>query len=299
MISHGPTPCPGLHRRWTAPEGWIATAGLGVLLLPAVTALARQTWRSEAGSLSPLILLFGLWTLWRIACDSGEQSQPGASPVWAAILSLSLPAYLVAIMIDSITMIALMAWVISVTVLYAIAGWAMVRACRVPLIFLALVVPLPYALSAHLNALLRGWLSEWSVEISRWIGIDAALEEGNIAVNQYLLSVEAACAGVNSTVSLVAIGFLFGFWVYRSHVPGIILISALAIPIALTANLLRVLGLIALVDLSGPAPLGGLIHPLSGIVSFVLALAMLVGVAGCIERVALRKEGPICRPAAN
>lgn len=270
-----------------------------MLLLPTVAALGRQTWRSEAGSLSPLILLFGMWTLWRMARDSGVQSVPGAPPVWAAVLALSLPVYIVAIVIDSITMIALMAWAISVTVLYAVAGWAMVRACRVPLIFLAMVVPLPYALSAHLNALLRGWLSEWSVAISRWLGIDAALEEGNIIVNQYLLSVEAACAGVNSTISLVAIGFLFAFWVYRSHFFGIVLISALAIPIALAANLLRVLGLIALVDLSGPAPLGGFIHPLSGIVSFILALAMLVAVARGIECVALRKEGPVCRPAAN
>lgn len=270
-----------------------------MLLLPAVMALARQTWRSEAGSLSPLILLFGLWTLWRTARDSRVLTRSGAPPVWAAMLALSMPVYLLAIVIDSITMIALMAWLISVTVMYAVAGWAMVRACRLPLIFLALVVPLPYALSSHINALLRGWLSEWSVEISRWIGIDAALEEGNIAVNQYLLSVEAACAGVNSTISLVAIGFLFAFWAYRSHLPGIVLISTLAIPIALAANLLRVLGLIALVDKSGPAPLGGLIHPLSGVVSFLLALAMLVGVARGIELVAHRKAGPVCRPAAN
>ncbi|GGB75508.1 hypothetical protein GCM10010833_33410 [Blastomonas aquatica] len=270
-----------------------------VLLLPAAAALARQTWRSEAGSLSPLILLFGLWTVWRMARDSRVQSRSGTPAVWAAILALSLPLYLVAIMIDSITVIALMAWVISVTVLYAMAGWAMVRACRIPLIFLALVVPLPYALSAYLNALLRGWLSQWSVEISRWIGIDAALEEGNIVVNQYLLSVEAACAGVNSTISLVAIGFLFAFWVYRSHLKGIVLISALAIPIALVANLLRVLCLIALVDLSGPAPLGGLIHPLSGILSFIIALAMLVGVARGIELVVLQRANPACRPAVN
>jgi exosortase len=93
-----------------------------------------------------------------------------------------------------------------------------------------------------------------------------------IQIGQYELIVEQACAGLNSLITLVAIGL---FYVHLNRSAGPLhtaLLVAAIIPIAILANILRVLGLALLTYNIGDGVAQGFSHDLAGIVTFILAI---------------------------
>ncbi|AKH42810.1 exosortase [Altererythrobacter atlanticus] len=252
---------------------WLCCA---LFLLPAILMLSAQSWQSEAGSLAPLVLCLGGWTLWQVCRNNRDEARPGSLSIWAACMVAIALAYLFASTIEMAALAALAAWAGGTITFYLFLGPVMLRRCAFPLLFLALAIPAPYAVSASVNGWLRGWLSVWSVDMARALGLDAVLDQGKIYVEQYVLVVENACAGMSSTISLVAIGLLFAFWIHGGGWMRTAAMAALAVPIAILANVLRVVVLILLVSEQGSRILATGIHPLSGVLSFTLALALLL-----------------------
>lgn len=184
--------------------------------------------------------------------------------------------YLLASLIQMVPLMALAAWAGGVATFYVLFGNALLRHCLVPLGFLGLVVPLPYTLSMQINLTLRDFLSDKAVALGSAFGLDTAREGTAIAIGPYLLSVEDACAGASSTLSLVAIGLLFAHWAARSGKGRALAVVAMALPIAIAANLLRVVALIALVSIWGAEIVDTSLHPISGMLSFCFALLLLL-----------------------
>jgi len=270
-----------------------------LFVLPALLMLAAQSWQSEAGSLAPLILCLGGWTLWHVYSKNRKTARPGSLIVWAAAMVLVGIAYLFASTIEMAALAALAAWAGCTATFYLFQGPLMLRRCAFPLLFLALIVPAPYTISAGINNWLRNWLSVWAVDLGSALGLDVALDRGKIYVDQYVLAVENACAGMSSTASLVAIGLLFAFWIHGGGWTRALVIALLAVPIAILANVLRVVALMALVSAHGSRVLATGLHPLSGVISFVLALALLLAVFWFMNLPRLLLGGGSSRPAAN
>lgn len=257
-------------------------ASVLLFLLPAFLGLARRSWQSEAGSLAPLVLALGGWTIWRSYRANQHLRRPGLILIWVPAIATAIAVYVFASAIEFVPLMAVAAWAGGICAFYALFGGAVVIRSAFPLLFVGLVIPLPYSLSMGLNAQLRSWLAEQSVAVAAALGLDVALEHGAIAVDQYILSVENACAGANSTLSLVAIGLLYAHWVMDSGWRKIIALMLLALPIALCANIGRVVVLMALVGTWGSSVLDTALHPLSGLISFTIALALLVSAARLI-----------------
>ena len=255
----------------------VLLAGCAVVFaLPALVALSRGAWRSEAGSLAPIVIALGGWTLWQAFREHREVAAPGSPVVWAPILgsAIILSAFAAAIAMASLQTLAV--WLGCVAAFYAVFGKAMVRACAFPLLFLGLTIPLPFSLSMPLNAALRAWVADRAVGWGSSIGLDAALEQGNVIVGQYVLGIENACAGASSTLSLIAIGLLYAFWVMRGGWVPMVIVALASVPIAMAANVARVVALMAMVAASGTGVLDTWLHPVSGLISFSIALALLV-----------------------
>lgn len=249
---------------------------LALFLLPAMIGLAGQTWRTEAGSLAPLVLCLGAWTLAHDVRRNRAIARPGALLPWGIAMTLATLGYVFASAISMVSLMALAAWVGGVATFQARYGWEMVRRCAVPLAFLGLTVPLPYMLSVRMNFALQSGLSDHAVALAAMVGLDVARDAGSIAIGPYIVAVENACAGVSSTLSLVAIGLLFAHWVGNTDTRRALLIALFAVPIALFANLLRVVALLGLVSVYGAQIIDTIIHPLSGVLSFIFAMALLL-----------------------
>ena len=257
-------------------QGALLPVAFAIFAAPALVDLVRTNWRSETGSLAPIVLALGGYTLWRDYARARGSARPGQPVVWIPVLILASLLLVFGSAIAMASLGALAAWLAGVAVLYALCGWEMVRRCAFPLLFLALVVPLPYTLSMGANAVLRGFVAEWAVELANWLGLDAALDPGVVIIGPYELAIENACAGANSTLTLVSLSVLYAYWVRTRSVARAWMAAIFAIPIAMAANIGRVVALMALVKWQGSAILDTAIHPLSGFVSFTLAAALLL-----------------------
>ncbi len=252
---------------------------VGAFLLfaaPAVADLARTSWQTEAGSLAPLVLTLGGFALWREVLIARPLSQRGSPAIWVSSLLIASLLLIFASAITMASLSALAVWAGGVSLIYALYGLPVLRKCLFPLGFLAMVIPLPYTLSMPANAALRGFVAEQAVALGTFVGLDAAIERGTIIAGPYVLAIENACAGANSTLSLVSISVLYAYWIRNHSTLRAWLAGALAVPIAMSANIGRVVALMALVEWRGSSVLSTILHPLSGLVSFTLAIGLLL-----------------------
>ncbi len=278
---------PTIAERWKVfatlnADSLIWAALVALWIAPALISLAGQSWQTEAGSLAPITLSLGLWTLYRTVMATHAPRSSSAQRVGVVGILALLPVHLFAAAIDMAPLLALSAWAGGCMAFVALNGWNRTRACAFPLMFIGLVVPLPYTLSLPFTFALRAAVADWSTDFARAIGMDAALDGQIIIIGGYEVAVDAACAGVNSTVSLVAIGLLYAYWARRGGWARITAIALASIPIALAANVLRVVALMLLTQTLGPDALATFWHPLAGIISFVAALLLLLSLDGIL-----------------
>jgi|GEM_PF-2588783 len=263
-----------------------------IFLAPALLALVRESWTTEAGSMAPIVILLGVWTIYNAlrTRPGGQVETSGSLGIWIALMVPILCVYVFAQAIQMTALMAMAAWCGMVATLYGWFGGAAIRRCAVPLLFTALCVPLPYALSVTLNAKLRNWTSEQAVRLADTFGLDAAIGQGDVIMGPYVLAVENACAGTSTTLSLVAIGVLYAYWMRKAGPVTVLGVIALAVPIALVANIFRVVGLLGLVSAFGASVLDTVIHPLSGVLSFGIAAVLLAVTAGVFSRLFRRER---------
>lgn len=283
VAPHPPTIRPGAA--WAG--RLLLAAGVVAWSAPPLLALAQVSWTTEAGALGPLVLATGLWMLVREIRRAAPVAGPGNLAITLALLVPAALVYVAALAIMMVPALCVAAWAGLIALLYGLTGRAATRACWFPLLYLLLLVPLPYAISATLTAELRGWLSVHAVSIASLLGLEVAVDGNAVFVDQYELAVEAACAGLSSTVSLLSVGLLYGYALRGSGMRRVAVVVVAAIPIAILANLLRILLLLVAVHLGGAGVLATPIHPLSGFASFALAFATLAALDHGI--VALRR----------
>lgn len=249
--------------------------GLILWCLPAVIVLANQSWETETGSLSPVVTGLGLWTLWRTLRTS--QVARSQFPIRFALLLLAilLPFHLFGSVMDMAPLLGLTAWAGICVAFLASQGWARTREAAFALLFIGMIVPLPYSLSLPFTFRLREVVADCATDLALFAGMDVALDRNTIIVGGYELAVDTACSGLNSTLSLAAIGLLYAYWSREHGWWRMAIICIFSIPIALIANISRVLFLMLLVTWTGLGVISSHLHPLAGIVSFIAAMMML------------------------
>ena len=93
-------------------------------------------------------------------------------------------------------------------------------------------------------------------------------------IAQYQLLVEDACAGLNSIISLTAVGLFYIYLMHNASWRYSLLLLALLLPIAIAANVIRVIILVLLTYYFGNEVAQGYLHDFAGIVTFVSALLL-------------------------
>jgi exosortase len=96
------------------------------------------------------------------------------------------------------------------------------------------------------------------------------------------LEVVEACSGIRSLVSLTALAVIYGYFVEARTLWRLALVIA-AIPIAVVANGLRIMGTGLVVQYWDPQKGEGFFHTFSGWIIFVLSLAMLFALHGTFK----------------
>jgi exosortase len=263
-------------------QHWPLLAGIFALVVPTLVSLARQHWSTEGGGHGPIILATGLWLLWRergrIAAEAAPQPR---SVTYLLILPLLVVyAFGRAFNVLSIESGALYA----LLVLLALLCWgpALVRRLWFPLFYLGFLISPPGSLLAEFTQPLKIWISGMAADTLYAFGYPVGQSGVTIQIGRYELIVEQACAGLNSLVSLVAIGLFYVHLNRRADLLHSTLLVAAIVPIAILANLLRVVGLVLLTYHWGDGVAQGFSHDLAGVTTFVLAMAGLFAADGAI-----------------
>ena len=130
-------------------------------------------------------------------------------------------------------------------------GWAMVRALRFPLLVLILAIPFPAIVFNQITFPLQLLASRIASDILPLLGVPT-LHEGNVIELPIMkLEVAEACSGIRSLMSLFTLAVFYGYFLERTTKRRIILALA-SIPIAVTANVVRIVGTGLCVQYSGP-----------------------------------------------
>ena len=93
-----------------------------------------------------------------------------------------------------------------------------------------------------------------------------------IQIGQYQLLVAAACAGLNSIVTLSALCMFYVYLRHRSNVRAFIVVVLAAIPVAMFSNFVRVIALVLVTYYVGEAAAQGFVHDFAGLLMFAVAL---------------------------
>jgi exosortase len=161
-------------------------------------------------------------------------------------------------------------------------GSTRLRTLAFPLLLLSTMVPLPVIVFNSLAQPLQLFASLTATHVARIFGV-AVYQDGNIIqLATTTLGVEEACSGLRSMSALVIMALLLGFTMCRRPLVRISLL-ALALPIAVFVNVLRVSGTAILADYN-PELAMGFYHVFSGWLIFLLGIALVFASCQLLRR---------------
>ncbi len=267
-------------------------AGLALLYLPTYCSLAGSIWQNSDQSQGPLILLASLWLFHqRGAALAAVPARPRAGLGGAAI-ALGLLLYAVG-RSQSIWIFEVGSQLLVLPgVLLLFKGWPGLRLAIFPIAFLIFLVPLPGPLVAAVTGPLKAGVSYVASELLYAAGYPISRTGVILNVGPYVILVADACAGLTSMFSLEAVGILYLGIVRHSSRLHNVLLSALLVPIAFCANVVRVVILVLVTYHLGDAAGRGFLHGFAGMLLFCVALMLIVPADRLIGLALRRRSAP-------
>uniref|UniRef100_C6DZU6 Eight transmembrane protein EpsH n=1 Tax=Geobacter sp. (strain M21) TaxID=443144 RepID=C6DZU6_GEOSM len=162
-------------------------------------------------------------------------------------------------------------------------GKRLFRLMLLPLAYLLFMVPLPYIIYDMVAFPLKLFVTRVSIATLKLMGV-VVMREGNIIMLPFItLEVADACSGIRSLISLLALAVAYAFFLEMGQLRrGLLILSA--IPIAISANALRVIGTGVLAQYWGAKAAEGFFHEFAGLAVFVVAIALLIGFGSLLSR---------------
>ena len=279
--------------------GWWQLGLLGavvaVLYYPVLARLAWDWWNDPDASHGPLVPAFSLYVLWR---TRSQWSALTAKPTWAGLLVvvgalglLVLGVLGVEFFLARSSFVFLLAGLI-----IFFLGWGYFRALLFPWAFLFLMIPIPAIVFNHIAFPLQLLASRFASAVLQLGGVPV-LREGNvIQLASTVLEVAEACSGIRSLLSLITVAIIYGYFV-ETRLSRRILFAVAAIPIAVVANGLRVVGTGALAHYWDPQKAEGFFHTFSGWLIFLIAMALLFSFDNVLRWIDRLRGKPTAQPA--
>jgi exosortase len=255
----------------------VSTLALLVLLYHHILAFLFAQWIGDPNYSHGLILpFFSAWIVWQrrksLRSIVPAPAMSGILVVAGALGMLILGVFGAELYLSRTSFLFLLAGII----IY-FAGWKMFRALLLPWAVLFLAIPLPAIIYNQLTLPLQFGASRMASALLSSLGMPV-LREGNIiTLSTMTLDVAEACSGLRSLMSLVALATIYGCLFEKRVWRRLVLIVA-AVPIAIVANAVRIMGTGVLGVYWGPRWAEGFFHLFSGMVIFVCSLLLLLAV---------------------
>jgi exosortase len=263
-----------LRSTWQQRLPYLLLLALVIAIYWGVTVKLVHDWYSDPDfSHGFLVPLFSAYLVWikrkELRSIPIRQSWAGIWLVVLGIITLFLGVYGAELFLSRISLIMLLGGLI-----WTMAGPRMLRELRFPLLVLLLAVPLPTVVYNQITFPLQIFASKVASAALPLFGVPV-LRDGNIIQLPAMpLEVAEACSGIRSLMSLFTAAIFYGYFLERSTKRRVILALS-ALPIAVLANSVRIIGTGLAVQYWDPDKALGFFHEFSGWLIFVVSLFLL------------------------
>lgn len=260
------------------PEWWPILLGLVVLYVPTFYGLLTGLWATEEQAHGPIIFALAMWLLYRQWPTMMERST-GKSPSamgWL-VLIIGLMSYIVGRSQQVyILEVGSFIWMLAAILLIKRGGSAL-KVVWFPLFFMLFMIPLPGTLVIMLTMPMKMAVSYVTEHILYWANYPIARNGVILQIGQYQLLVADACAGLQTLLTLEALGLFYLNVVRHTSVFRNVMLAIFIIPISFSANVIRVIVLTLITYYFGEAAGQGFLHGFAGMVLFLTALILILG----------------------
>jgi exosortase len=270
---------------WKAPA-LVVTTGLAFLVCfwrPMVT-LGRDWWSNPDAGHGLLLFPVAIWLAWKRGVVA--EPRPHRALGIALLAGAVLLRYLSGLAAEIYTMRMSMVGAAIGLIVY-LYGVRQLTRWWLPVLLIILSVPLPVVVMGSLAFPLQLKASQWGAALLKWRYVPVRLDGNVIQLPGQALFVTEACSGLRSLTALIALGLLVsGLWL-RSPWSRALLV-ALAVPVAMVLNAVRVF-LTGFLSFYVDARLAqGVMHLTEGWAIFVVAFALLGAMAAVLAMVERR-----------
>jgi len=238
----------------------------------------------------PLIPFFAAFLLW----DKRRQFRTTPiAPSWAgsALVVLGLFELLVGVLGADLFLQRTSFVLLVAGLVWTLLGRTMLRRVGFVLFVLLLAIPLPTILFNQITFPLQLRASELASQILPWFNVPV-LQDGNIIrLPAMPLEVAEACSGIRSLMSLFTVAVIYGYFLERATWRRVVLALS-SVPIAITANVARIVGTGLCVQYWDPDKALGFFHEFQGWLMFLVSLGCLYLVHMVMGLVAGKERSP-------
>ncbi len=278
------------------PEWWPVALGLLALYVPTFYRLFTGIWTTEEQGHGPIILALSLWLLYRQwpAMLARSAGAPSAGAVGWPLLLLALLLYILGhsqmiLAAEISSFILLLAAVLLIK-----RGKGALALQWFPFFFMLFMVPLPGQIVSMLTMPMKMAVSYVTEHLLYGAGYPIARNGVILQIGQYQLLVADACAGLQTLLTLEALGLFYLNVVRHTSVFRNVALALLIVPISFSANVIRVMVLSLITYYFGDAAGQGFLHGFAGMVLFITALTLILSVDTLLQwYVRRRGAGPV------
>ncbi|MDO8333869.1 MAG: exosortase B [Nitrosomonas sp.] len=273
-----------LHSKSLISEWLPILVGILVLFIPTFFTLINGIWTKEEHAHGPIILFLSFWLMYRKWPELlyKKERTSGQTAGWV-IFFIALTLYI----IGRSQQILLFEIGSSVLVLMAILlikfGYIALKIMWFPLFFLLFMIPLPGQLVSLLTMPMKMAVSYVAENILFWIDYPIARNGVVLQIGQYQLLVADACAGLQTLLTLEALGLFYLNLIQHGSLFRNVVLAILIVPISFTANVIRVIVLTLVTFHYGDAAGQGFLHEFAGLVLFITALILIMSADGLLQ----------------
>jgi exosortase B len=247
-----------------------------VSYVPTLLKLIDGPWQTEQEGHGPLIIAACVWLVWQLRARL-RLAKISPAPIfgWIFLLFGLSVLFLARLQQGLVTFEMFSIIPVIVGCILITAGWLVLRVLLFPIAFLFFAIPMPDWIVDAATVPLKVFISNMVTRILYAAGYPIAQNGVMIMIGTYQLLVKDACSGMNSIFALSAIGVFYAYAFRRSEKIRSLVLLASILPITIAANFIRVLALVLIAYYGGPDLLEGIVHDLTGISLFVVALLLL------------------------
>jgi len=270
--------------------------GLAVMYVPSFVDLFKGIWSTDQQAHGPIVLAIASWFFYYKAMQLAKTdfvAVPEPQFGWP-ILILGCLLFIVgrsqSLYIFEVGSLIL----VLLGIVLIFYGVAVAKHFWFAFFFMLFMVPLPASIVDVVTQPMKLAVSFASEHLLYSMGYPVARSGVVVYIGAYQLLVADACAGLNSLFTLEALGLLYMNVMRHESPMRNMLLALLIVPISFTSNVTRVVILALITYYWGDAAGQGFIHEFSGMLLFITALLLIMGVDSLLRlisnQIALRSR---------